>query len=61
MAFYGLNKGIVELWDGFRATRGMPNPYDGVKQASEYLQLQGVPREYRKQVLESFDIESIEL
>lgn len=25
VAFYGLNKGIVKLWNGFRATRGMPN------------------------------------
>ena len=28
--------------------------YGGVKQASEYLKQQGVPRQYRKQVLESF-------
>ena len=35
--------------------------YDGVKQASEYLQSQGVPRAYRKQILESFDVETIKL
>ncbi|MFT3985928.1 MAG: hypothetical protein QM697_18680, partial [Lachnospiraceae bacterium] len=35
--------------------------YDGVKQASEYLQSQGVPRHYRKHILESFDIRTIEL
>ena len=37
------------------------DPYAGVKQASEYLQSQGVPREYRKQILESFEIETIRL
>lgn len=37
------------------------NPYDGVKQASQYLQSQGVPRQYRKQILESFDVRTIEL
>ena len=35
--------------------------YDGVKQASEYLQSQGVPRAYIKQILESFDVETIKL
>ena len=35
--------------------------YDGVKQASEYLQSQGLPRAYRKQILESFDVETIKL
>ena len=35
--------------------------YDGVKQASEYLQSQGVPRVYRKQILESFNVEKIKL
>ena len=35
--------------------------YDGVKQVSEYLQSQGVPRAYRKQILESFDVETIKL
>ncbi len=33
--------------------------YAGVKEASEYLQSQGVPRQYRKQALESFNIETI--
>jgi hypothetical protein len=36
-------------------------PYEGVKNASEYLQEQGVPRAYRKQILESFDIDSINI
>lgn len=35
--------------------------YAGVKQASEYLKQQGVPRKYRKQVLESFDVRTIKL
>ena len=35
--------------------------YDGVKQASEYLKQQGVPRQYRKQILESFDVGTIKL
>ena len=33
--------------------------YQGVRQASAYLQEQGVPRHYRKQILESFEIETI--
>ena len=35
--------------------------YDGVQQASEQLQSQGVPRAYIKQILESFDVETIKL
>ena len=35
--------------------------YASVKEASEYLQSQGVPRQYRKQILESFDVKSIKL
>jgi len=37
------------------------NPYQGVREASEYLKQQGVPRKYRKQTLESFDIETIKV
>ncbi|WP_027422450.1 hypothetical protein [Lachnobacterium bovis] len=37
------------------------NVYDGVKQASKYLKEQGVPRQYRKQILESFDASTIKL
>jgi hypothetical protein len=36
-----------------------PDQYDGVKAASSYLKEQGVPRAFRKQVLESFEIETI--
>ena len=35
--------------------------YEGVKTASEFLQKENVPRIYRKQILESFDIETIEV
>ena len=38
-----------------------PNPYQGVKEASKYLKSQGVPRKYRKQILESFDRETIKV
>lgn len=34
---------------------------DGVKKASEFLKEQGVPRQFRKQVLESFDVRTIKL
>ena len=34
-------------------------PYSGVKQASDYLKSQGVPRDIRKQVIESFDVRTI--
>ncbi len=35
--------------------------YDGVKEASEYLKSQGVSRQFRKQILESFDAGTIKL
>ena len=35
--------------------------YAGVKEASAYLKQQGVPRKYRKQILESFDVRTIKL
>jgi RHS repeat-associated protein len=35
--------------------------YAGVKAASKYLQTQGVPRVYRKQILQSFEIETVSL
>jgi RHS repeat-associated protein len=37
------------------------DPYKGVKDASAYLKSQGVPRIYRKQILESFEIDSIQV
>jgi len=35
------------------------NPYSGVREASRILQAEGVPRHIRKQVLESFDVRTI--
>lgn len=35
--------------------------YAGVREASEYLKSQGVPRQYRKQILESFDVRTIKM
>nr|WP_241608694.1 hypothetical protein [Rosenbergiella epipactidis] len=35
------------------------DPFKGVKNASAYLKKQGVPRKFRKQTLESFEIASI--
>ena len=48
-------------WEVIESGREAPYSYDGVKQASGYLQSQGVPRAYRKQILESFDVETIKL
>ncbi len=36
-------------------------PYKGVKEASEYLKSQNVPRTFRKQIIESFDIKTIKM
>lgn len=49
------------LESGSEGSRELIHSYDGVKQASEYLQEQGVPRVYRKRILESFDVETIKL
>jgi RHS repeat-associated protein len=38
-----------------------PNQYAGVKEASAYLKSKGVPRTFRKQVLESFEVETIKV
>jgi RHS repeat-associated protein len=35
--------------------------YDGIRAASEFLQEQRVPREFRKQILQSFEVETISL
>jgi hypothetical protein len=43
----------------FSRTALTPNPYTGVQEASAYLRAQGVPREVRKQILESFDLRTI--
>jgi RHS repeat-associated protein len=54
-----LSKGII-LTSKVIA-KGGGSAYDGVRSASKYLQKQGVPRAYRKQILESFDIGTISL
>lgn len=38
---------------------GKPDEFQGVKDASAYLKEQGVSREYRKQTLESFEVNTI--
>lgn len=43
------------------AAKGGAGAYDGVRAASNYLQAQGVPRAYRKQILESFEVGTISL
>lgn len=35
--------------------------YSGIKNASKYLKSQNVPRKYRKQILQSFDIHTIKI
>ncbi|MFC6335080.1 hypothetical protein ACFP56_20810 [Paenibacillus septentrionalis] len=47
--------------DSIKGTGKVDNPYNGVKQASEYLISQGVPRQFRKTTLESFVIGTIKL
>ncbi|WP_207667473.1 hypothetical protein [Clostridium sp. 1xD42-85] len=44
-----------------RGTGNLNDPYVGVKQASEYLKSLGVPRQFRKTTLESFEIGTIRL
>jgi len=51
------NGGVSET----KQVTGIPNQYDGVKQASQYLKDIGMPRSVRKQVLESFDISTIKM
>ncbi len=65
-AFYGAGKAVEAVKGSVRSAREndiitMSDTYVGVKQASKYLRSQGVPRKYRKQILESFDVETIKL
>ena len=65
-AFYGAGKAVEAVKGSVRGVCEndvitMSDSYVGVKQASKYLQSQGVPRKYRKQILESFDIGTIKL
>ncbi|WP_218975607.1 pre-toxin TG domain-containing protein [Metabacillus litoralis] len=54
----GKRKGNEE---GVEGTVKLNDPYNGVKQASDYLKSQGVPRQFRKTTLESFEIGTIKL
>ena len=55
------SKAVDNVQDGAKVTDQLNDPFIGVKQASEYLQSQGVPRQFRKTTLESFDIDTIKL
>lgn len=46
---------------GYVPNRFGSSSYDGVRAASRHLQQQGVPRPIRKQVLQSFEVETISL
>ncbi len=63
--FYGAGEAVERLRESVAghesAKNSVSDPYRGVKEASEYLKSKGVPRKYRKQVLESFDVETINL
>ena len=54
-------KAIIEILSVKGGSGYSDNVYDGVRQASKYLKEQGVPRQYRKQILESFDVRTIKL
>jgi len=53
----------VRRWFGLGNEIGKSpqEPYAGVKRASEYLKSQGVPRNYRVQILQSFDVRTIRM
>ncbi len=55
----GYQGGPGAMWSG--EVNGMPNPYEGIQEASQYLQEMGISRAFRKQILESFDINTIQL
>ncbi|SCP99894.1 hypothetical protein, partial [Anaerobium acetethylicum] len=55
---YDVVKAAAKVAD---ATGAEKDVYAGVKEASEYLKSQNVPREYRKQILESFDVRTIKM
>ena len=60
-AFKGVSAVRAKLLWNRSGNGSIDDVYDGVKQASEYLKQQGVPRQYRKQILESFDVRTIKL
>lgn len=54
-------KAAENVIDGAKGRGNLHDPYIGVKQASEYLKSQGVPRQFRKTTLESFEVGTIKL
>lgn len=60
-----LNKANLEFKLGQQAEgnafQTRASTFEGVREASKYLQEQGVPRTFRKQILESFEVETISL
>jgi hypothetical protein len=49
----------LDLSGNSRPGYAMQAPYEGVREASEIMRAEGVPRKIRKQVLESFDREAM--
>ncbi|WP_157493018.1 RHS repeat domain-containing protein [Dyadobacter tibetensis] len=60
-ALAAAGKYVVALVRGKSLGSGSQNLYSGVKQASNYLQEIGIPRSYRKEILQSFETETISL
>ena len=55
---------VAKFAQGVKALKAVNRPssaYDGVRVAAKYLQNAGVPRQYRKQILQSFEIETISM
>jgi len=50
-----------DIADAAAKTPLTPNPYAGVQEASAYLKAQGVPRDARVQILQSFDVRTIQV
>ncbi|PST78199.1 hypothetical protein B7R70_17440, partial [Yersinia pseudotuberculosis] len=58
---YGYVHNPVSWVDPLGLATCPPHPYQGVRDASEYLRSQNVPRDFRKQIIQSFDIETIKV
>jgi RHS repeat-associated protein len=48
-----------EALEALSVGRGLPDPYAGIRLASQYLQKMGVSRAYRMQILQSFEAENM--
>ena len=53
--------GTGKILKGVQGEANNRDMYEGVKKASEYLKSQEVPRKFRKQILDSFDVRTIKL